>query len=540
MKQGSHRETMNYGEEKVNLEQLLQVHFGYRSFRHGQREIICSVLSGNDTLVVKSTGGGKSLCYQLPSFVLSGLTVVITPLISLMEDQLREARLQGRKDVMALHSGLSLSERQLILRDLHRYRLLYVSPEGIQNHQLLHHLKQRHIALFVVDEAHCISQWGHDFRTDYLKLADVREVLGRPPCLALTATATREVVEDICRCLRLVDPQTFIYSVDRPNIAIYVEKVNGEAEKLAKIENFLQKRHDPGMIYFSSRQKAEEVCQTLISSGIHDVAYYHGGMSSDERQKIQHQFLQGDLRLICATSAFGMGINKPDIRFVIHYHFPSNLESYVQEMGRASRDGERGLSYVLVQEGDKQIPYHFVEQEYLQESHLQRLFTLFDYYFGKALRVPFVKLCEQVGCSSQALETALFYLEQLEVCRFQRFKEQQSVAVTGQVTPELREQIRKTLEVLRRHKLKKIQHMYHWLNLKRPNCRRRFILDYFAHPHQQSFREQSIKPESCCDHCGLASDVIWTDVENPCRTSRAHALTWQEKVRRLWPVEGAD
>ncbi|MDQ0337787.1 ATP-dependent DNA helicase RecQ [Caldalkalibacillus uzonensis] len=524
--------------QTVNLERLLQEHFGFASFRQGQREIIHSVLKGQDTLVVKSTGGGKSLCYQLPSYVLPGLTVVITPLISLMEDQLREARLQGRKDVMALHSGLSLAERQMVLKALHRYRLLYVSPEGLQNKPVLQRLKQCGVALFVVDEAHCISQWGHDFRTDYLKLAYVREALGQPPCLALTATATTEVVRDICRALRLQEPRAFIFSVDRPNIAIYVEKVRSEEEKLAKIETFLHERHDPGMIYFSSRQKAEEVYQTLLSKGIDDAAYYHGGMSSEERQMIQHQFLQGKLRLICATNAFGMGINKPNIRFVIHYHFPPNLESYVQEMGRSSRDGQRGLSYVLVQDGDEHIPYHFVDQEYLHQSQLERLTELLNFHLNKGLSVPLPQLCEQMCCLPQALETALFYLEQYGLCRYERMREQQ-VTVTRPVTAEHIRCVGGTLDAIRQNKLNKINHIFRWLNLDRSYCRRQFILDYFAHP-QHHLQNKSGKPEACCDHCGLTPDMIWRDVERPRHISPGQSLTWEEKVRRLWPAEGAD
>lgn len=287
---------MNLLKEIVNkndIHQILADRFGHTSFREGQEEVILSVLNQKDNLVIKSTGGGKSLCYQLPSLILKGITVVISPLISLMEDQVSEARKIGRRDVVALHGGVNFNQRELILRNLKQVQLLYISPEGIQHSQIISALKHRKVSLFVVDEAHCISQWGHDFRTDYLKLATIKKSLGDPVCLAMTATATSEVKRDIIRYTELRDPKISIYTMDRINIAINVEKVTSEKEKNQRLIQFLNTRQDAGMIYFSSRAKAEELTFFLMEKGITDVAYYHGGMSAEERHMIQPSFLKG-------------------------------------------------------------------------------------------------------------------------------------------------------------------------------------------------------------------------------------------------------
>jgi ATP-dependent DNA helicase RecQ len=514
-----------------HVHKVLVERFGHSTFREGQEDIIHSVLAGRDTLVIKSTGGGKSLCYQLPSLLLKGLTVVVSPLISLMEDQVRESRRIGRKDVIAYHGGVPFEQRESILHRLHAYRLLYLSPEGIQNQQLLKALQLRGVALFVVDEAHCISQWGHDFRTDYLKLASIRTMLGNPPCLAMTATATTEVKEDIVQYLSLQGVDSFFYSVDRKNIAMKVEKVGSEKEKVERLVQFLKARQDAGMIYFSSRAKAEEITRLLMNSGQSDVAFYHGGMSAEERSMIQQQFMDGELRVVCATNAFGMGVNKGNIRYVVHYHFPSHIESYVQEMGRCSRDGKPGLSYVFAQEGDEQIPYRFLEQEFLTEGQIQELIPLLQYK-KKSDEIPQIDaLAYQLQCSEKALQLAFYHLEQLKTLENKRSLDYQK-------------ELFNRIERQRQKRVKKIADMYYWLQLDRGNCRRHFILEYFSEKNIL-INTSLINAEPCCDLCDLQKDWIEKDVDDHNSNNvygSANQLGsverkphWQEKLDRLWP-----
>lgn len=521
---------MNLLKEIVNkndIHQILADRFGHTSFREGQEEVILSVLNQKDNLVIKSTGGGKSLCYQLPSLVLKGITVVISPLISLMEDQVSEARKIGRGDVVALHGGVNFNQRELILRNLMQVQLLYISPEGIQHSQIISALKQRRVSLFVVDEAHCISQWGHDFRTDYLKLATIKKSLGDPVCLAMTATATSEVKRDIIRYTELRDPKISIYTMDRINIAINVEKVTSEKEKNQRLIQFLNTRQDAGMIYFSSRAKAEELTFFLMEKGITNVAYYHGGMSAEERHMIQQQFLEGDLRIICATNAFGMGVNKADIRYVIHYHFPSHLEAYVQEMGRCSRDDKPGLSYLFAQEGDEQIPYRFVEQEFLSDEQVRELFKHLQFQQraqSKLLgsdEVEIEALSNQIQCSAQALKLALFHLEQLQCSE-------------EMDDNSLQRELSQRLEIQRQKRIKKIAQMFYWLHLEKEDCRRSFILNYFSETpaHNQS------KANPCCDLCGLENQWMEQDIDDKVLPkSDKWPLDWQAKLLQLWPIK---
>ncbi|WP_025027718.1 RecQ family ATP-dependent DNA helicase [Caldalkalibacillus mannanilyticus] len=527
--------------EQERLEAILGKVYGHSSFREGQLEIIQSVLEAKDTLVIKSTGAGKSLCYQLPSLFYEGLTLVISPLISLMEDQVSEARKRGRRDVISFHSGYSLKEKELILANLRNIRLLYISPEGLNNQPLIQALKKRKVSLFVVDEAHCISQWGHDFRMEYLELAKVRSFFHNPPCLAVTATATAEVKQDIIQFLNLHQPQEFIYSVDRPTIAIKVEKVGTEREKDERILQLIQKRKDTGMIYFSSRHKAEEFTFYLHQKGIHDVAYYHGGMSTEERQMIQQQFLANELRLICATNAFGMGVNKPNIRFVIHYHFPSYLEGYVQEMGRCSRDGKEGLSYVFYQTGDEQIPYRFIEQEFLSADQIGKLMESIQLALPEQHPVMFQELTYSLECSYQALHFVAHHLEQMGVCTYQRSLQQITLnSPLKQNVEKIKEELNDMIEKQRGRRRKKIAEMYYWLTLDETSCRRSFILDYFSEQDSNKMEHDLEKP--CCDLCGIAEEWIFQDIDTQ-QTIKQNTLVSQnnlgiqEKIDRLWPIK---
>jgi ATP-dependent DNA helicase RecQ len=518
--------------ESNDVYKVLKERFGHTTFKEGQFDIITSILRKRDTLVIKSTGGGKSLCYQLPSVMLKGITIVISPLISLMEDQVSEARKIGRKDVISFHSGLSQQERTMVLNQIHKYRLLYISPEGIQNEQVIKSVQWRGVSLFVVDEAHCISQWGHDFRMDYLELASIRKKIGNPTCLAMTATATEDVKGDIVNSLDLQKPQLFEYTVDRPNIAICLENVSSDKEKIEKIIHLLQNRKDAGMIYFSSRNKAEDVCRVLQNQGFENISYYHGGMNPEERNIIQQQFIEGDLRLICATNAFGMGVNKPDIRFVIHYHYPSNLESYVQEMGRCSRDGKPGLSYIFAQEGDELISYHFLEQEFLDENQIKQLVKYLDFKWKHNQDIILEEIAYQLKSPVQALHFVFFHLDRLGICNYNKSKlhEEMKPFFVDQI--KLVELLKEATEKQRYKRLKKITEMNYWikLNSEHKACRRNYILSYFSQVGTKS-------TQFCCDLCGIQASWFVKDIDTHQALENQKTLTWQEKVNILWPTK---
>src|SRR5699024_7722402 len=283
------------------------------------------------------------------------------------------------KEVVALHSMLTYEEREWILQNLHTYKVIYMSPEMMQNERMTRHLKSLKVSLFVIDEAHCISQWGYDFRPDYLRLKDVIEDLGNPPVLALSGTITQEVERDILVELGRENMQVLHYDTERKNIILSVERIEGNIRKDERLHQLVSQYHVPTIIYFSSRARAEEVAKELqrLFPEKH-IAYYHGELDPTSRLKIQQQFIYDQLDIICATSAFGMGINKPNVRLVIHYHLPSQLESFIQEIGRAGRDGKKSLSILLYERGDEHIPLHLIDQEVPTEQEVR---TFLNYLY---------------------------------------------------------------------------------------------------------------------------------------------------------------
>lgn len=317
--------------------QALTQYFGYDSFRPMQQDIIQSVLDGKDTIVLMPTGGGKSLCYQLPAIVKDGMTVVVSPLIALMQDQVDGLVANGvRADF--LNSTLDIEEQLAVKQAVQdgELDLLYVSPERLVNSEFVRFLRSVKISLFAVDEAHCISSWGHDFRPEYTKLKLLKDEFPTIPIIALTATADRLTRIDISTQLRLTSPEKFIASFDRPNLSLTV--LPGR-DRIKRILSYVEKRKgDSGIIYCLSRKGTEQVASKLRDAG-YRAAFYHAGMSGQRRAEIQNNFIKGDIPIICATIAFGMGIDKSNVRFVIHYNCPKNIEGYYQEIGRAGRDG---------------------------------------------------------------------------------------------------------------------------------------------------------------------------------------------------------
>lgn len=318
--------------------ELLKKYYGYDSFRNGQREIIDNILSHKDVLAIMPTGGGKSLCYQIPAIMMEGTTIVISPLISLMKDQVDTLQQIGIPSAY-INSSLSVGELRHIIHEAEnsKYKLLYVAPERLESENFIELLRNIKISMIAVDEAHCVSQWGHDFRPSYLKIQSLRDLTGRPLVSAFTATATQEVKEDIVKLIGLNDHYEIITGFDRENLKFDVVREN---KKFTYILNYVNEhKGKTGIIYCLTRKLTDDVCARLLKFGFKAVKY-HAGLSDADRSKNQDDFLFDNADIMVATNAFGMGIDKLDIRYVIHYNMPKNIESYYQEAGRAGRDGE--------------------------------------------------------------------------------------------------------------------------------------------------------------------------------------------------------
>jgi ATP-dependent DNA helicase RecQ len=361
----------------VALENKLQEHFGYKNFRDKQKDIITNVLDKKDTIVLMPTGGGKSICYQLPSLILPGLTIVVSPLIALMQDQVQALRANGVKAAY-LNSSLTYEESDYLMQDLEagRIKILYVAPERLLMEQFIDFLKKLEISLFAIDEAHCLSSWGHQFRPDYKELKTLRNKFEEVPIIALTATADKTVRKEIGQLLALNNPDYFISSFDRPNLSLAVLPGQKKFEQLGKV--LARHAGKCGIIYCLSRKNTEELAKKLRDNG-YSAQEYHAGMSSEQRQKTQNDFIGGDLKIVVATVAFGMGIDKSNVRFVVHYNMPGNLEGYYQEIGRAGRDGEPAEAVLFYSYRDVQLRSSFIEdiedeqQRQIQKAKLDRM-----------------------------------------------------------------------------------------------------------------------------------------------------------------------
>lgn len=345
----------------VQLHSLLKQYFGFGSFRPLQEEIIRDALSGKDVFAVLPTGGGKSLCFQLPALARPGLTVVVSPLIALMKDQVDALQAAGVPATF-LNSSLAAGDSAPRLRGLHNgeYRLLYVAPERLMLSGFLDDLKRWNVNLFAVDEAHCISEWGHDFRPEYRQLATIREMFPGVPMMALTATATERVRGDIIKQLHFGEAVCYVASFNRPNLTY---RVSGKAGAYEQLLEFIRARTgESGIIYCQARKTTEDLARKLNEDGVKSAAY-HAGLESRERSRNQEAFLRDEVRVVCATIAFGMGINKPNVRFVIHHDLPKNIEGYYQETGRAGRDGLPGECLLLFSPGDRVKYGRFIDEK---------------------------------------------------------------------------------------------------------------------------------------------------------------------------------
>ena len=358
---------------KTQAENLLKQYFGYDSFRPMQAQIIQSILDKKDAVVLMPTGGGKSICFQIPALILPGLCVVISPLISLMKDQVDTLNAAGIPAAF-LNSSLDFQTQDVIVHKCsnNKIKILYISPERVSK-EIDYLLKRLPISMFAIDEAHCVSSWGHDFRPEYTKLSSLKNNFPHIPVIALTATANLQTQTDIIKQLHLIDPKLFVASFDRPNLSITVKLEIKSKERTDEITAFVKKRHtETGIIYCLSRNSCDKLAQTLQSKGV-KAASYHAGLSSDERDKTQESFIQDKIQVVCATIAFGMGIDKSNVRYVIHFNVPKSIEGYYQEIGRAGRDGLPSDTLMYFSYGDLKTLRSFATESNQSQLNLEKL-----------------------------------------------------------------------------------------------------------------------------------------------------------------------
>lgn len=407
-------------DKKRQLEELLHIHFGYDSFRPGQERAIDNVLAHRSTVVILPTGGGKSLIFQLPALVLEGVTIVISPLIALMKDQVDSLEKVGIPATF-INSSISAAETERRLGKLRsgEYKIVYIAPERFYNQAFIAEIANIKVSLFAIDEAHCISQWGHDFRPSYLRLREAVKLVGNPIVVALTATATPEVREDIIKQLGLKDPEIVITGFARPNLQLaVVPSTNGQ--KIENIVSFLTTNPEigSGIIYVGTRAKADEIVEVLTDNDIKAVVY-HAGMDAESRNWVQEQFMKGIAQVVVATNAFGLGINKKDIRFVIHHDLPGTIEAYYQEAGRAGRDGQPSFCILFYNQQDRYLREFFIKGD---NPDPEIVIEVYDFLLRRAnleidphksLLVTYAEIAQSLSDSipEMAIGTALKILE---------------------------------------------------------------------------------------------------------------------------------
>lgn len=475
-----------------DVHQVLREKFGFDHFRPGQERVIRDVIAGKDTVAILPTGMGKSLCYQLPAYMLEGTVLIVSPLIALMEDQVANMKRNGEKRVVALNSFLSYTEKNRVMDQLAHYKFIYISPEMLLQQHVMERLRMLRMALLVVDEAHCISQWGFDFRPDYLRMGEVFIALGRPPILALTATADEQVVADISRYLQLNTPAIHRQSIDRPNISYAIVKLHAEREKTTFIVERVTTTKGPGIIYVASRKRADQLATLLREQGV-SAAAYHAGKEQEDRAFIQEQFITGEINWICATNAFGMGIHKNNIRQVIHEHIPKNSSDYLQEVGRAGRDGELSAATLLFSPEDEGKTRFIIQEDIPQEWEIRHFARLL------AEKIPAQEAAQMTNMSETAKRVIEYYMERMTV--------EEVIRRMAELLAEKEVQLQKMLRLV-----------------QSACCIRESLLALFDERCDR-------KPTYCCSVCGT-TEADWLteqDLMNPGKRS----MDWEERLVTL-------
>lgn len=486
----------------MSPQEALKTYFALEQFRAPQQEIIGSVLAGKDTLVVMPTGGGKSLCYQLPAMILPGVTLVVSPLIALMKDQVDTLCAKGLPAGL-INSMQSAEEQRNTLQAIRQreLKLVYVAPERFRSQSFLRSLPPEAISLLAIDEAHCLSQWGHDFRPDYMRLGAVRKALGNPPCVALTATATPDVQSDIKNHLELRDPAEFVAGFARPNLSFRILQVGPEKEKYARLQKLLREQRT-GIVYCATRKSVENVTGKLKELG-EQVICYHGGLSDNERNAAQEAFMSRKVNVVVATNAFGMGIDRADIRFVCHFEMPGSVEAYYQEGGRAGRDGKPAVCEMLFSYADKRIQDFFIEGTNPGRELITQVFDTLRNHRDEQneVKLSIDDLAEQipVKVNPMAVGSALALLSRGEW--IERFDVPgQRIRGTRILKPELTGRDlpfdAAALAEKRQRDDKRLQAVIQFAYARK--CRQSWILEYFG--------ERSGASCGQCDHCQQQED----------------------------------
>jgi ATP-dependent DNA helicase RecQ len=470
------------------VEKIAREKFDFKSLRPGQKEAIESVISGRDTLVIMPTGSGKSAVYQIAAQMLSGPAVIISPLIALQKDQVESLEEQNVGGAAVINSSISAGQQEELLEELQEGQLeyMFLTPEQLSKPEVLERVREAKPALFVIDEAHCISEWGHDFRPDYMNLGRVIDQLGHPVILALTATASDGVRDEIVTKLSMREPAVFVNGFDRPNIWLGMNTAPNEAAKRELLIARVEDAEKPGIVYVSSRKHCEDIAAALVERGVNALAY-HGGMTPKRRSPVQDDFMEGKIDVIVATSAFGMGVDKSDVRFVFHYDIPHSIDAYYQEIGRGGRDGEPARALLFYRPEDLNIHKFFAGTDKAAPERLQKVATA---VLEEGEPVALADLQEKTELSKSRLTQTLNRLEDAGAVEVLP-----SGAVQVSANPEDLEQITEEAAagVTRHHEadLDRIERMRTYAELS--TCRREYLLSYFGED----------APTNCgnCDNC---------------------------------------
>ena len=482
----------------MELSSALREHFGFPEFRPGQREACEAALADRDVLVVMPTGSGKSLCYQLPALLRDDLTVVVSPLVALMQDQVEALRARGLGNRVALVNAQqqgganAAAVQRAVAGDL---RLLYVAPERFSTPGFLDRMREARVGLFVVDEAHCVSQWGHDFRPDYFRLADAARAISARALVASTATATPRVAQDVARRLKLSDPLHVATGFDRPNISFAVARPAPHAKR-ALIAEVLRREHGlPAIVYAGTRAGAEEIAEELSETLGEEALAYHAGLERERRAEAQRRFLADEVRVIVATNAFGMGVDKADVRSVVHASVPGSLEAYYQEAGRAGRDGAPALALLLAENRDKALHVHFIKRDEVEDGLpawlADRIAASADGEGRYSLDAP--ELARQVG-GGDRLRSLLGHLARAGVLKpSPSAPDRLAGEVTGRFDRRAAALCRASIEEAARARWRQYREI--WAYVEGSSCRRRAILRHFGD------RSEARPGGPCCDAC---------------------------------------
>ncbi len=508
------------------IERVAREAFGFDALRPGQHEAIAAVLDGRDTVAVMSTGSGKSAIYQIAGLLMPGATVVVSPLIALQRDQVQDLRERAAGGAAQLNSHVSASERERALAELAEDALefLFLAPEQLANPEVLAELAVAEPSLLVVDEAHCISEWGHDFRRDYLRLGAAAEALGRPTIIALTATAAPPVRDEIVERLAMRDPAIVIRGFDRPNIRLAVERFHGEGgeeRKLRALAERIAASEPPGIVYVATRRQAEALADTLCGDSLR-AASYHAGMKRRERNEVQERFMAGGLDVVCATTAFGMGIDKADVRWVFHSEISESLDAYFQELGRAGRDGAPAEAVLFYRSEDVGLRRFFSGTGHVEVDEIAQVLAAVAEHGGP---VEPGELQEQTELSQTKLTTAVSRLEEAGAVEVLPTGE---VAAAGAQPREAIEAAAEAEEKRRSFERSRVDMMRGYAETD--GCRRAFLLAYFGEPFEP--------PCGSCDNCleGRTEDAAPADVPFEVGSRVAHAQ-WGEGVVQRYDDE---